>query len=118
SGRSVFVAEIEGDTVVANVATAKLGAALGLEPELAAAATPASSTPSAPAVAGGSRWLLYAGSTADAASGFPGNAYDHGSLLAPATPAAGMVSGSGELGTLRLRLDTLGFFSTHLGGLQ
>lgn len=118
SGRSVLVAEIAGDTVVANAATEKLGAALGLEPEPAATAIPTSSTPSAPAVASGSRWLLYTGSTADADSGFPGNAYDHGSLLAPAAPALGMVSGSGELGTLRLRLDTLGFFSTHLGGLQ
>jgi hypothetical protein len=118
NGRDVLIAQIVGDNVVPNSATEELGAALGLEPEVAVAGTPASSTPSAPAVAPGSRWLRYTGSVADPISGFPGNAYDHGSLLAPAAPAAGMVAGSGELGTLRLRLDTLGFLSTHLGGLQ
>ena len=71
-------------------------------------------------LAPGSHWVRYAGSAADAATGFPGNAYDHGSILRGATPAENMVAGSGELGTLRLRLDTLGFLSTHLGeeGLQ
>lgn len=114
----VLLAEIEGDAVVANSATQTFGVALGLVPEPAELATPASSAPSGAAVAPGSRWLRYVGRAADPASGFPGNAYDHGSLLAPAAPAAGMGTGSGELGTLRLRLDTLGFLSTHLGGQQ
>jgi hypothetical protein len=115
-GRSLLVAEIAGDEVIANSTTETHGAVLGLEMEPADVATPATSTPSPSAVASGSRWLLYSPASADAASGFPGNAYDHGSLLVPAAPAEGMAAGSGELGTLRLRLDTLGFLSTHLGG--
>ncbi len=118
SGRSLLLAEIAGDTVIANAATATYGAVLGLEAEAAAIATPDSTAPSAPAVAAGSHWLRYEGSPADVATGFPGNAYGHGSLLAPAAAGAGMVAGSGELGTLRLRVDTLGFLSTHLGGQQ
>lgn len=118
SARPLFLAEIVGDSVIANSATETLGVALGLTPEPAEVATPASSAPSAAAVASGSRWLRYSGSAADPASGFPGNAYNHGSLLAPAAPGVGMAAGSGELGTLRLRLDTLGFLATHLGGQQ
>lgn len=118
SARPLLLAEIAGDGVIANSATETFGVALGLAPEPAELATPATSSPSAAALASGSRWLRYAGSAADPASGFPGNAYDHGSLLVPAAPGAGMVVGSGELGTLRLRLDTLGFLATHFGGQQ
>ena len=114
----LLLAEIAGDAVIPNSATETLGVALGLTAEPAEPATPTTSTPSAAALAPGSRWLRYAGSAADSETGSPGNAYGHGSLLAPAAPAAGMAAGSGELGTLRLRLDTLGFFATHLGGQQ
>jgi len=69
-------------------------------------------------LAPGSHWVRYQGSDADPASLFPGNAYSHSSLLAPATPSASMAPGRGQLGTLRLQLDTVGFFTAHLGAGQ
>ena len=46
---------------------------------------------------------------------FPGNAYAHGSLLRPAEPSATMAAQSGQLGTLRMQVDTVGYLSSHLG---
>ena len=103
-----------GDAVIPNSATLTFGTALGLQPELAERATPDSRTPSPVVVAPGSHWVRYDGIAGDPASQFPGNAYAHGSLLDPADPEPGMAPGSGELGTLRMQLDTLGFFATHL----
>lgn len=114
-GRSVLVAEIVGDKVVPNSATATWGRALGLEPELGARSTPDSPRPSPAAVLSGSHWLRYQGIDADPGGLFPGNAYSHSSLLAPATPSASMAAGSGPLGTLRLQLDTVAYFLSHLG---
>jgi hypothetical protein len=74
--------------------------------------------PSPAVLVPGSHWVRYPGVNADPSSAFPGNAYSHGSLLAPATPAPGMASGSGTLGTVRLQIDTLGYFLSHLGGAQ
>ena len=111
---SVLLAEVVGDAVIPNSATLTFGTALGLQPEQAERATPASLTPSPAVVVPGSHWLRYEGVAADPASQFPGNAYAHGSLLAPADPGSGMAPGSGSLGTLRMQLDALGFFVTHL----
>jgi hypothetical protein len=47
---------------------------------------------------------------------FPGNGFDHGSLLAPAAPTMTMVAPSGELGTIRVRTDAVAFLLSHLGG--
>jgi hypothetical protein len=120
---SVLLAEVVGDAVIANSATLTFGTALGLQPELAERATPESRAPSPAVIASGSHWVRYDGIVADPASQFPGNAYAHGSLLDPAEPGPGMAPGSGELGTLRMQLDALGFFATHLvpataGGAQ
>ncbi len=112
--RHVLLAEVVGDAVIPNSATLTFGTALGLQPELAERATPGSLTPSPAVIAPGSHWVRYDGVVADPASQFPGNAYVHGSLLAPADPGPSMAQGSGELGTLRMQLDTLGFFATHL----
>jgi len=117
-GPDVLLAEMVGDTVVPNSATSTWGTALGLEPELGARSTPDSLLPSPAVLAPGSHWVRYQGSDADPASLFPGNAYSHSSLLAPATPSASMAPGSGQLGTLRLQLDTVGFFTAHLGAGQ
>jgi hypothetical protein len=111
---SVLLAEVVGDAVIPNSATLTFGTALGLQPEQAERATPDSLTPSPAVIAPGAHWLRYEGVAADPASQFPGNAYAHGSLLAPADPGPGMTPGSGELGTLRMQLDALGFFATHL----
>ena len=113
-GKSVLLAEVVGDAVVPNSATLTFGTALRLQPELADRATPDTVAPSVAVIAPGSHWVRYEGVAADPASQFPGNAYAHGSLLRPADPGSNMAPGSGELGTLRMQLDTLGFFATHL----
>lgn len=114
--RSVLVAEVVGDPVMPNSVTATLATALGLEPQPAAVATALPPEPSPPALAPGSHWLRYEPSPADAESMFPGNAYQHGSLLAPAAPGPDQAEGSGELGTLLMQADTIGYLLTHLGG--
>jgi hypothetical protein len=113
SGPSVFLAEVVGDSVVPNSATEEFGTLLGLSaaPAAVAAAVPPDPTPAA--AQPGGQWLTYSNLAGDAASMFPGNAYGHGSLLAPAEPSADQAPGSGELGTLRLRVDTLTFLLTH-----
>jgi len=113
--RSVLLAEVIGDAVIPNSATREFGEALGLTAEPASISASLPPPPSLPVLTAGSHWLEYHGLDANLPLGFPGNAYSHGSLLAPATPSASMAPGSGELGTLRLQADTVGFFATHLG---
>jgi len=113
--RSVLLAEVIGDAVIPNSATREFGEALGLTAEPASISAALPPPPSLPVLTSGSHWLEYHGLDANLALGFPGNAYSHGSLLAPATPSASMAPGAGELGTLRMQADTVGFFTTHLG---
>jgi hypothetical protein len=115
TGREVLLAEVVGDKVIPNSATLSFGTALGLSPELAARGTLDALMPSPAVVSPGSHWLRYQGVDADLASLFPGNAYSHGSLLAPAPASASMALGSGQLGTLRMQLDTVTYLATHLG---
>jgi dienelactone hydrolase len=113
---SILVSEVVGDPVVPNSATATLATGLGLEPSVGAVAASATPDPTPAALAPGSVWIRYQNLDADAATMFPGNAYGHGSLLAPATPSAAMGEASGQLGTIRLRVDSLSFLLSHLGG--
>jgi dienelactone hydrolase len=113
---SVLVGEVVGDSVVPNSATLTFATALGLEPSAAVIAASAELQPTPAALAAGSAWIRYQNLDADPASMFPGNAYSHGSLLAPAQPSATMAAPSGELGTLRMRVDGLAFLASHLGG--
>jgi hypothetical protein len=114
----VLLEEVVGDLVIPNSATLSLAKALGLEPVAGDVAASASLVPTPAAVAPGSAWIRYQNLDADPVSMFPGNAYAHGSLLAPAQPSATMVAPAGELGTLRLQTDSVGFLVTHLGGTQ
>jgi hypothetical protein len=113
---SVLVGEVVGDPVVPNSATLTFATALGLEPSAAVIAASAELEPTPAALAAGSAWIRYQNLDADPASMFPGNAYSHGSLLAPAQPSATMAAPSGDLGTLRMRVDGLAFLASHLGG--
>jgi dienelactone hydrolase len=111
----VLVGEVVGDSVVPNSATLAFATALELEPSAAVIAASAELQPTPAALAPGSAWIRYQNLDADPASMFPGNAYSHGSLLVPAQSAT-MVAPSGELGTLRMRVDALAFLASHLGG--
>ena len=111
----LLVAEVDGDLVVPNSSTATLTAALGLSPNDAAIAASATLEPTAAVLSPGSAWVRYLSLDADPASMFPGNAYAHGSLLRPAEPSATMAAQSGQLGTLRMQVDTVGYLSSHLG---
>ncbi len=113
-GPSVLVAEVEGDSVVPNSATETFVGLLGLEgaPAAIAAAVPPTATPEASRP--GSRWIVYSSLGGDAATSFPGNAYGHGSLLAPVAPSGSQGTGSGELGTALMRTDTVTYLLTHL----
>jgi hypothetical protein len=109
----VLLSEIADDPVIPNSATLALGAALGLDVEPAAAATSAMPNPTPAALAAGNVWIRYSPVPGESASGFPGNAYGPGSLLAPAPVAPDMAEGAGQLGTVQLRVDVLGYLGSR-----
>lgn len=118
--RPVLLQEVIGDLVVPNVATELFGKLLSPAPvgtSNARAAdvwlpTSAIPHPSAalfkgPALATPA-WLTYVNVPADAESGFPGNFYHHGSLLAPATGVGG------SLGTGQMQTDAITYLAATL----
>lgn len=109
----VLLGEIDGDPVIPNSATRELVRLIGLDAESASVAAAPPITPTPAALAEGNVWLRYAGVPADAESGFPGNAYGPGSLLAPAPPDADMVDPAGQLGTAQLRVDAITFLGSR-----
>lgn len=112
----VLVSEVVGDQVVPNSATAMFAEALALTPSEGAVAASATPEPTPAAVEPGSVWLRYQNLDANSAMMFPGNAYGHGSLLQPAAPSPSMGEASGQLGTIRMRVDAVAFLVSHLGG--
>lgn len=106
----VLLQEVVGDRVIPNFATDTLGALIDLRPQPADPFAPTTRTASAAILAqpDASAWLRYLTlPPGDPATGGAGNAYAHGSLLAPA-PAPG-----GELGTARMQLDAITFLSLN-----
>jgi hypothetical protein len=114
----VLLSEVVADAVVPNSATLTFGNLLGLDPQPASPATSLLPEPSSLVLQSGSHWLQYQDIAGNAAVQFPGNAYDHGSLLAPADPGPDMSDGSGALGTLQMQVDTVSFFAAQFGGAQ
>lgn len=110
---NVLLVEVKDDPVVPNTATEAFGTLLGLSRAPAATASAATPDPSPAAAEPGSRWIVYANLPGNAALGFPGNAYGHGSLLAPAPASSTQGEQSGGLGTALLRVDTLTYLLTH-----
>lgn len=103
--RKILVQEVVDDQVVPNLATDREAAVIGFtapsgNADVAASATPA---PSAAVVAGSHQWVRYPMVPADAATMFPGNTFQHASLLAPAPGVAG------QLGTIRVQTDAIAF---------
>lgn len=113
---AVLVSEVVGDPVVPNSATATFAEGIGLTPEEGAVAASQTPDPTPAAIEPGSVWIRYENLPADAATMFPGNGYGHGSLLQPAAPSPTMTEPSGQLGTIRMRVDAVAFLSSHLGG--
>jgi hypothetical protein len=109
AGPKVLLQEVIGDAVVPNEATDPFGALLGLMKSPALIATSAMPMPTPAAAMPGGSWIQYTTLPADAATMFPGNAYAHGSLLAPANAEP-----SGLLGTARLQTDAITYLVTHL----
>lgn len=112
----VLVSEVVADPVVPNSATATFAEAIGLTPSEGAVAASATPEPTPAALEPGSVWIRYQNLDANPAMMFPGNAYGHGSLLQPAEPSPSMGEASGQLGTVRIRVDAVSFLASHLGG--
>ncbi len=115
AAKRILIQQVNGDTVVPNVATLRLAALSGLAASVAAADR-AIAVPPAPSAAVvsmplGSRYITYATLTAvpddpatPANDPLPGNSFGHGSLLSPATATV-----DGLLGTARMQVDALTF---------
>jgi dienelactone hydrolase len=103
--RRILIQEVVGDQVVPNIATDREGALVGLMPKMADV-NPGNQSPLLPSMAitampKTNLWVRYADVPANAP--FPGNAYEHASLLRPA--AGG--SAAGQLGTQRVQTDAI-----------
>ncbi|HEX2685841.1 MAG TPA: hypothetical protein VHN14_04455 [Kofleriaceae bacterium] len=113
AGRRILIQEVVDDQVVPNIATDREGALVGLMPanaDVAASATPAPSAAIAPANPNMNKWVRYPAVPGDGGT-FPGNAFEHPSLLLPAgtdmTHPAG--TPAGQLGTARVQTDAITF---------
>jgi hypothetical protein len=109
-GRQILVQKIRGDQVVPNVATDQLGRLLGANPVHADRGDVLRPPPSDALETGTNpaKLLVYTDWPANAAQGFPGNTYLHGSLLVPVDGAAG------ALATARLQADAIAFLAHKL----
>lgn len=103
AAKKFLLQEVIGDTVVPNIATDRLGALTATtvqDGDVAASAAPAPSA-AITTMPGVKKWLKYTDLPANAGVGFPGNAFQHASLLRPAPGTAG------QLGTIRLQVDAI-----------
>ena len=113
AAQKFFIQEVVGDQVVPNVATDDEGALVGLTAKTAdpftlvnAQASPPPASAALVAAITANNWLRYPTLPADAAQtpAFPGNAFQHASLLSPVGPNI-----AGILGTARVETDALTF---------
>ncbi|HEU0029824.1 MAG TPA: hypothetical protein VFQ53_04265 [Kofleriaceae bacterium] len=103
--KRILIQEVVGDQVVPNIATETEAALTGLMGQTADPAASATPPPSA-AISNmptTNKFVRYPTLPPDAGTGFPGNTFDHASLLRP-TPGAGT---AGLLGTVRLQTDAI-----------
>jgi pimeloyl-ACP methyl ester carboxylesterase len=100
--KKILIQEVVGDTVVPNVATEQEAALVGLQP--GAMADPAAAPPIMPSTAIGMTSVFVRYPTLPAAPPFPGNTFNHGSLLRPANAMT-----DGQLGTARMQTDAFTF---------
>jgi hypothetical protein len=114
--RRILIQEVVGDAVVPNIATDREGALVGLTPRNADPAVP----PVTPSMAitdmpRMNKFVKYPNLPPQAPS-FPGNTFEHASLLRPApTPGTNTVGNDGRLGTARLQTDAITFLVLNRG---
>ena len=105
--RKLLLQEVVDDKVVPNAATDIEGALLGLAPMMADPFIPGSSASAAvttmPMM---NKWVRYL-NLGPAAPSFPGNTFQHASLLSPTS------GNDGRLGTARLQTDAITFLSIN-----
>jgi len=115
---SVLIQEVANDQVVPNISTDRQAALVGLATPIAATEfAPASATEAPTPTAAlltnptDAKWVLYS-NIASNGSTTPGNTYDHGSLLAPATD---LFAGDGQAGTAQMQADAIYYLAKNLG---
>jgi hypothetical protein len=102
--------EVGDDQVVPNLASDNQGMLVGKTPanaDPAISGTPAASA-AITAMPTESKWLKYPTLPADSGTGFPGNTFAHGSLLAPAN-----ANTDGALGTARMQSDAFHYLGNN-----
>jgi hypothetical protein len=120
-----LIQEVMGDTVVPNYATDIMGMLYGNSPENAKTNTTGPSTTPTPAVAMmANKWIRYANVAPNLGMGFPGNTYNHVSILRPATsvnataPTDACTGGTpqfcdGVFGTAQMVTDAVTWLQTN-----
>ncbi len=111
--KKFLIQEVVNDQVVPNIATDREAALVGFTTPALADSMPSPAVTMQPPVASAaittnpftSKWVRYTNLPADANAMFPGNSFQHASLLAPVTDS----TGAGKLGTLRVQIDAITF---------
>jgi hypothetical protein len=117
--RRILIQEVVGDQVVPNIATNNEAALIGLAPMMG---DPAGAPPIPPSAAITtnpmmSKFVKYPNLPPNAGAGFPGNTFEHASLLRPApSPGTTTVGNDGRLGTARLQTDAITFLVLNKAG--
>lgn len=110
--KKILIQQVVGDTVVPNIATDNEAKLVGLfamagmaDPATSAAPPPSSAISTNPTA---NKFVKYTNLPPNAGLGFPGNTFEHASLLRPAPTPGTMpptVGFDGRLGTVRLQTD-------------
>jgi len=107
AAKKILIQEVVDDMVVPNIATQRQAALMGLTmPGMADVYLPPGATNPSAAITTNpttNKYVRYMTMPADSGSGFPGNIFEHPSLL---RPSAGT---GGTLGTARLQTDAITF---------
>jgi hypothetical protein len=109
AARKFLLQEVVDDHVVPNISSDEMGGLTGLAPMTADPFT--GTQPASAAITTmptSTKWVRYPTLAPDAGTGFPGNNYAHGSLLAPASADV-----AGALGTGRMQTDAFTFLSIN-----
>lgn len=104
AAKKFIIQEVVNDEVVPNIATDREGALVGLMPAAADPLNPLAAPQPSVAITTNptaNKWVRYAMLPATADPAFPGNTFQHASLLSPAAGTAGLA------GTIRVQTDAI-----------